>query len=43
MQLLLRPIFDGDRQWHDTQCLSCGAWSPHEQWYFDEPEEGAPP
>ncbi len=27
------------QQWLDTQCLSCGAWSPHEDWYFDEPEE----
>lgn len=23
------------RQWKDTQCLSCGAWSPHLDWYQD--------
>lgn len=25
-----------DRQWKDTQCLSCHEWSPHEQWYHDK-------
>jgi hypothetical protein len=20
-------------QWHDTACLSCHQWSPHEDWY----------
>ena len=29
-----------DQQWFDTQCLSCGVWSRHDDWYFDEPEEG---
>jgi hypothetical protein len=29
-------------QWLDTQCLACGAWSPHEDWYFDEPDGGSP-
>lgn len=23
--------------WEDTQCLSCGRWSPHKDWYRDEP------
>lgn len=22
-----------NRQWHDTQCLRCHEWSPHEAWY----------
>ncbi len=26
------------RQWTQTQCLSCGAWSPHEEWYAEEPD-----
>lgn len=26
------------QQWLDTQCLSCGAWSPHEEWYVEEPQ-----
>ncbi len=21
------------RQWHDTMCLRCTQWSPHEEWY----------
>jgi len=21
------------RQWMSTQCLACGAWSPHSDWY----------
>jgi hypothetical protein len=25
-------------QWKETQCLRCQAWSPHEEWYADEPE-----
>lgn len=24
------------RQWHDTQCPKCDAWSPHLAWYVDE-------
>jgi hypothetical protein len=24
------------KQWHVTQCLSCRAVSPHEDWYHDE-------
>lgn len=24
------------RQWEYTQCLSCGVFSPHEDWYHDE-------
>jgi hypothetical protein len=24
------------KQWHETQCLHCGEWSPHEAWYVDE-------
>ena len=27
------------QQWLHTQCLHCGAWSPHDEWYADEPEE----
>jgi len=23
------------KQWHDTQCLSCAGWSPHLDWYHD--------
>ncbi len=26
------------RRWRHTQCLSCGAWSPHEKWYAEEPD-----
>ena len=21
------------KEWHDTACLKCGGWSPHEAWY----------
>lgn len=21
------------RKWHNTQCLACGEWSPHSDWY----------
>lgn len=29
--------------WQDTQCLRCGIWSPHEDWYHkDAPESQAP-
>ena len=24
---------DCGRRWHQTQCLLCGEWSPHEDWY----------
>jgi hypothetical protein len=24
-------------QWLDTQCLRCVQWSPHEDWYVDDP------
>jgi len=27
------------RQWEDTQCLSCGEWSPHLDWYLDLDEQ----
>jgi hypothetical protein len=23
-------------QWRSTACLSCGQWSPHDDWYHDE-------
>ena len=26
------------RRWLHTQCLSCGAWSPHLEWYAEEPD-----
>jgi hypothetical protein len=26
------------RQWVETQCLRCHQWSPHREWYIDEPE-----
>ena len=26
------------RQWTETQCLRCAQWSPHDEWYEDEPE-----
>jgi hypothetical protein len=29
------------RRWANTQCLSCTQWSPHEDWYDDEPESSA--
>ena len=28
---------DCGRRWHQTQCKLCGEWSPHEDWYADEP------
>ncbi len=24
---------DCGRRWQDTQCLRCGEWSPHRDWY----------
>lgn len=27
-------------QWHNTQCLACGQFSPHEAWYHYPPEAG---
>lgn len=27
------------KRWTDTQCLSCRAWSPHADWYVDDPAE----
>jgi hypothetical protein len=26
------------REWSETQCLRCKAWSRHEDWYVEEPE-----
>ena len=26
------------QQWQDTCCLRCHKWSPHRDWYEDEPE-----
>ena len=23
------------KQWKDTQCLACAAWSPHRKWYHE--------
>ena len=23
------------KQWLETVCLRCHAWSPHDEWYFD--------
>jgi hypothetical protein len=25
------------RRWSETQCRRCGEWSPHRDWYADEP------
>ncbi len=25
------------REWTETQCLRCQAWSAHEDWYVEEP------
>lgn len=25
------------RRWRETQCLACGAWSRHDDWYAEEP------
>lgn len=27
------------RQWHLTQCLLCGEWSPHDDWYAEDPPD----
>lgn len=27
---------DCGRRWHKTQCLLCGEWSPHKDWYHGE-------
>ncbi len=27
-------------QWQWTSCLACGQWSPHEDWYVEEPGDG---
>lgn len=24
------------REWTQTACLSCSAWSPHDEWYVEE-------
>ena len=26
------------REWRETQCPRCKAWSRHQEWYEDEPE-----
>ncbi|HTL34210.1 MAG TPA: hypothetical protein VL326_13865 [Kofleriaceae bacterium] len=26
-----------DAAWRETQCLQCHQWSPHDDWYLDEP------
>jgi hypothetical protein len=26
-----------DAAWRETQCLHCHQWSPHDDWYVDEP------
>lgn len=28
---------DCGQQWLKTQCLACGRWSPHEDWYAPHP------
>jgi hypothetical protein len=28
------------REWSQTQCLSCQQWSPHEDWYVEEDDDG---
>jgi len=25
------------REWQETQCRRCDAWSRHEDWYVEEP------
>lgn len=25
------------KQWRETQCLSCHVYSPHDEWYHEEP------
>jgi hypothetical protein len=27
-----------DRRWVETQCLQCLQWSPHQDWYVEDPE-----
>lgn len=27
---------DCSHKWHQTQCLLCGEWSPHDDWYTDD-------
>jgi hypothetical protein len=27
------------KQWSETQCPKCAAWSAHEAWYAEEPRE----
>jgi len=29
------------REWKETQCRRCSAWSPHEDWYVDDSEPSA--
>ena len=29
------------REWQETQCRRCSAWSRHEDWYIDEQEPSA--
>ena len=29
------------REWRETQCRRCSAWSPHEDWYVDDSEPSA--
>ena len=29
------------REWKETQCPRCSAWSPHEDWYVDDSEPSA--
>jgi hypothetical protein len=28
-----------EKFWAQTQCLRCGAWSPHDLWYESRPED----
>lgn len=28
------------RQWEHTQCLNCGSWSPHRDWYVPGEDDG---
>jgi len=27
-----------EHKWRWTACLQCSGWSPHEDWYLDEPD-----
>lgn len=27
------------KQWTETACLRCSAWSPHDDWYEEQPAE----